>query len=231
MSNTIDSVATYQDLSAQPKTVGNSELGEDAFLKLLVTQMQQQDPLDPQDNEEFVAQLAQFSSLEQLTNANSALQSLYLAMSSMNNASMTQLLGKQVRAYGDEFHYGGDGSVELHYEAAADCNATLTITDENGVVVHTQELGSINSGDGSYTWSGETIEGSAGEGNYTFSISANDENGDKIEVTTLVEGEIDGMSFESGTPEPSMSGVPVGLGDIVYVSTLDEPAADEDPEA
>ena len=222
--STIDSVSSFENLQAQPQTYGNSELGQDAFLQLLVTQLQQQDPLDPQDNEAFVAQLAQFSSLEQLTNANSALESLYLAMSSMNNASMTQLLGKEVRAYGDAFHYGGTGEVELHYEVPEDCTATLTITDESGKVVHTAELGSLPYGDGSYTWDGSAISGTAEEGTYTFSISAQDKNGDPVEVATLIEGEIDGMSFETGSPEPSIDGVPLALGDIVHVST---PGADE----
>jgi flagellar basal-body rod modification protein FlgD len=227
--STIDSVSSFETLQAQPQTYGNSDLGQDAFLQLLVTQLQQQDPLDPQDNEEFVAQLAQFSSLEQLTTANSALESLYLAMSSMNNASMTQLLGKNVRAYGDAFHYGGNGDVELHYEVPSDFTGTLTVTDDAGRVVHTAELGTLSAGDGSYTWDGSSISGTADSGTYTFSISGKDANGDPVEVATMVEGEIDGMSFETGSPEPSIAGVPLSLADIVYVSTAD--AAEEDPDA
>ena len=121
-----------------------------------MTQLQHQDPLDPQKNEEFVAQLAQFSSLEQLTNANDSLDSLYVAMASMNNASMTQLLGKEVLAYGDTVHYDGSGEMDLNYESAGDAtSATLTVTDESGKVVWTQELGSLESGEGSVTPEGD----------------------------------------------------------------------------
>ena len=58
----------YSDAAASQKVTDNSALGKDAFLQLLVTQMQYQDPLDPQDNGEYLAQLAQFSALEQMTN-------------------------------------------------------------------------------------------------------------------------------------------------------------------
>ena len=109
--STIDGITSYESVASQRPTYGNTDMGQEAFLTLLVTQLQHQDPLDPQDNEAFVAQLAQFSSLEQLTTANGSLESLYVAMASMNNASMTQLLGQDVRAYGDTFSYDGEGSV------------------------------------------------------------------------------------------------------------------------
>jgi flagellar basal-body rod modification protein FlgD len=228
--STIESVSSYTDLVNQPQTTGNSELGKEAFLNLLVTQLQYQDPLEPTKNEEFVAQLAQFSSLEQLTTANDALESLYLAMSSMNNASMTQLLGKEVTAYGDTFHYSGEGETELAWDSSAAVDgATLTITDENGKVVHTEALGAISEGEGSYTWDGSTISGTAAEGDYTFSVTATGEGSEGVEILTMISGEIDGMSFETGVPIPSIEGVELDLGDIVDVRIPGEPV-DEDAE-
>lgn len=227
----LDGVSTSSDLAAATaSTAATQELGQDAFLNLLVTQLQYQDPLNPQENEDFIAQLAQFSQVEQLTNANDALGNLYQALASMNNASMTQLLGQQVRAHGDEFHYDGDGEVELHYDAAGQtASATLTITDENGSVVFTTELGGLDEGDGTYTWSGNSLRGgTADEGTYTFSISGQDTSGDTVEVVEVVEGIIDGMSFESGTPVPSINGVDIGLGDIIHVSTPEEGEDDGD---
>ena len=218
----LDGVSTSSDLaSAATSTGASQELGQDAFLNLLVTQLQYQDPLNPQENEEFIAQLAQFSQVEQLTNANDALANLYQALASMNNASMTQLLGQQVRAHGDEFQYEGEGDVELYYDAAGQtASATLTITDEDGSVVFTSEIGALDEGEGSYTWSGNSLRGgTADEGTYTFSISGQDTSGDTVEVVEVIEGVIDGMSFESGTPVPSINGVEIGLGDIIHVST------------
>lgn len=213
---TIENVNAYSDVAAQPQAYGSNELGKDAFLQLLVTQLQNQDPLNPQKNEEFVAQLAQFSSVEQLSNANDALGSLYLAMSSMNNASMTQLLGKEVTAYGDTFHYDGEGGQTLEWESsAAVSSATLTVTDSTGKVVYTESLGSISEGRGSFEWDGTTIGGTAAEGDYSFSVTAVGTEG--VEIQTLVTGEIDGMDFSSGSPVPSINGVDIELGDIIDV--------------
>lgn len=226
---TIENINSYSDVSSAPQASGSSELGKDAFLNLLVTQLQNQDPLNPQKNEEFVAQLAQFSSVEQLTNANDALASLYLAMSSMNNASMTQLLGKEVTAYGDTFHYDGEGGQTLEWEASGDASgATLVITDDSGKVVYTEDLGAINAGRGSVDWDGATIAGLAEEGEYTFSVTARGEGSESVEIQTLVTGEIDGMDFSSGSPVPSIQGVEITLGDIINVRI---PGEDEPEEA
>ena len=91
---------------------GSSELGKDTFLRLLTTQLQNQDPLNPMANEDFIAQLAQFSSLEQLQGVNTQLEGLAMINTSMNNASMVNLLGQEVVAVSDSFHYGGEGDHE-----------------------------------------------------------------------------------------------------------------------
>jgi flagellar basal-body rod modification protein FlgD len=218
-----------EGLSQSKSGAGQAELGKDAFLKLLVTQLQYQDPLDPTENEEFVAQLAQFSQVEQLTTANDSLETLYTAMASMNNASMTQLLGKDVIAAGDTFKYTGDGDYDIMYDAASTAtSATVTITDESGKVVWSTEIGGVEAGRGTWTWDGRTINGgTAAEGEYSFTVSARDRAGESVDVNELVHGEIDGMSFETGTPVPSISGVEISLGDIIEVTT--EKSEDKEP--
>jgi flagellar basal-body rod modification protein FlgD len=225
--STIESLSSYEAVATQQPTYGGSELGQDAFLTLLVTQLQHQDPLEPQKNEEFVAQLAQFSSLEQLTTANSALESLYVAMASMNNASMTQLLGQEVRAYGDTFSFDGESSVPLTVDASHDLEgATLTVTDESGKIIYSEELGPLDSGQTELSWDGSTIAGGTAEaGVYSFSVSPRGSTPEGFELVTIVEGVIDGMSFDTGTPVPSMGGAEINLADIIEVFT---PEGDED---
>lgn len=228
--SSLTNVTTVADSQAQSSQgVGNADLGKDAFLKLLVTQLQYQDPLDPTENEEFVAQLAQFSQVEQLTTANDSLETLYTAMASMNNASMTQLLGKDVVASGDTFQYEGKGDYEVMYDAASTAtSATVSITDETGKVVWSTEMGGLEAGRGSWTWDGSTINGgTAAAGQYSFTITARDRAGDTVEVAELVHGEIDGMSFETGTPIPSISGVEISLGDVIEVTS--ERSDDKEP--
>lgn len=217
MSMSIAGVNTTADIpSSTSATMGTTTLGKDTFLKLLTTQLQNQDPTEPVSNEEFVAQLAQFSQLEELQGVSGQLDSLYLVNASMNNAAMTNLLGRDVVAKGDTFHHDS-GSDAIYFDAAsATTSTTLTITDSNGIVVFSQDIGSQAAGEGSYTWDGKDQNGNlCAAGDYTFSISASDVNGDSVAVQTLIEGTIDQMSFETGSAAPSIDGVDINIGDIV----------------
>ncbi len=234
----IENVPTYDDAvaAAETEALPSQDMqGKDTFLKLLVAQMQHQDPLDPQKNEEFVAQLAQFSSLEQLMGVNESLGALYAATNSMNNASMTQLLGRTVMAYTDNFEYSGAGDQDIYFDINADVeNLTVTITDESGRVVAREELGAMDSGEHSWTWDGTDVHGNpVGEGNYTIGVSAKTKAGEDVEVFTMIRGEVDGMSYETGAPVPSVNGTQVGIGDIVRLETTssgEESAEDGDDE-
>ena len=87
------------------------------------------------------------------------------------------------------------------------------------------EIGGVDAGRGSWTWDGQTISGGkAPDGTYTFSVVARDRNGDLVDVMEMIQGEIDGMSFETGSPVPSIDGVEIDLGDVLEVLT----ASDDD---
>ena len=222
---TIDGVS-YLSQQQEPDLVqagDNTKLGKDAFLKLLVTQMQNQDPMNPQSNEEFVAQLSQFTQVEELMNLSDKFEGMYLAMNSVNNTSMTQLLGKNVVALGDGFHYSGEGEVELNYLSAAPASvAQLNIYDESGSIVYSGSAGALVEGEGKISFSGNGLNGQPlPEGNYTFSISATDSAGEVVEVTELMVGKVDGMSYETGVPMPSIFDMEFSLGQILRVEVKD----------
>ena len=163
---------------------------------------------------------------------NDNLDTLYAATSSMNNAAMTQLIGKEVVAYGDEFTYAGSGNEELLYDCEGEASsATLNIMDEDGSVVYSTSLGALSEGEGSFTWDGEvTSGGTAEEGLYTFEVEATNTDGDSVTVYSMVHGVIDTMNYESGSPIPEIDGVELGLGDIIRVEEADssEDTTDED---
>nr|MBL0716726.1 hypothetical protein [Desulfobacterales bacterium] len=100
----------------------SNEMGKDAFLELLVTQMQYQDPLNPMDSTAFTAQLAQFSSLEQLNNVNENLEYSQLYQSSINNSQAVSFIGKDIRAIGDTIsvNNGIPGSLSFKLTEQAD---------------------------------------------------------------------------------------------------------------
>lgn len=203
-------------------TTGTTSLGEDAFLRLLTTQMQYQDPLEPMSNEEFVSQLAQFSSLEQLQGIGSDIESSYLVDVSMNNAAMVNLLGQTVVAKSDTFHYAGSGDQSVHFDCDGTADtAELTITDSDGTVVYSGSIGALADGEGSWTWNGKNTDGTVTEpeGDYTFSITAATDAGDSVDVTGLIVGTVSTMDYSSGSPAPEVDGVPIEIGDILRVET------------
>lgn len=209
------------------ESAATDDLDKDAFLKLLTTQLQHQDPLNPMENAEFVAQLAQFSSLEQLQGISDGMESLYLVNMSMNNAALTGLIGKDVVATGDQFHYAGEGDTALHYDAASSATeATVTITNEDGKVVYTGAMGAVPQGQATWTWDGKDQNGQAcPEGDYSFAITATDADGNEVEVTEQMVGRIDGMDLSSGSPLLTMNGLTV---DLSSVQSLEE--AETEPE-
>lgn len=101
----IPAAATTYGASATGQSVPpKKELGKDDFLQLFTTQLRAQDPLKPMDSTEFTAQMAQFSSLEQLTNINTQLKDMLLFQSSLQNTLTTGMIGRQVRLDNDEVH-------------------------------------------------------------------------------------------------------------------------------
>jgi flagellar basal-body rod modification protein FlgD len=218
----IENVSMYDPTAnTNQGPAASDELGQDSFLKLLVAQMQHQDPLNPQGNEEFIAQLAQFTSLEQLMGVNTALGDLYAATTSMNNASMTQLLGRDVTAYSDQIPYGGDGPQDLHYQAASDVDRmTITVLDADGKVVAREELNDISAGEGSWNWDGKDVHGvQAPEGTYTVSINAYDAVGNPVTVNSLLKGTVNEMSYATGAPVPYVDGIEISISEILRVET------------
>ncbi|MEO4053519.1 flagellar hook assembly protein FlgD [Solibacillus sp. CAU 1738] len=97
MTNKITNDYYFSSYTPPTKQTGNSELGKDAFLKLLITQLQNQDPTNPMDDREFIAQMAQFSSLEQMQNMTKAMEDLLESQHQTQLMSYTSFIGKEVK--------------------------------------------------------------------------------------------------------------------------------------
>ncbi|MGH8346690.1 MAG: flagellar hook assembly protein FlgD [Pseudomonas sp.] len=162
---TTDSLA-----SATGSATGNKALGKDAFLQLLVTQLKNQNPLEPQDNGAFVAQLAQFSSLEGITTLNDTVSGLASNYNSSQALQASSLVGRSVIAPGDKAVVDTtkslSGTVVVPSSVAS---ATLKITDASGKTVRTIDLGSQKAGNASFIWDGKNDAGeTVPAGTYTF---------------------------------------------------------------
>jgi flagellar basal-body rod modification protein FlgD len=197
-------------------------LGKDDFLNLLITQLKYQDPLNPLDGTEFAAQLAQFSSLEQLTNVNSNLEQFLntnVAMSnSINNALAATFIGKEVRASTDSFTYSGESSVNFGYELASSAAAvSIKIYDKSGTLVKTIS-GSTKSGDNSYEWDGVGDNGlKVASGTYSYTIEASDSGGTSLQVSPYIYGTVTGVRFKSDGTVFVIDGMEISLSDIMEI--------------
>jgi flagellar basal-body rod modification protein FlgD len=216
---------TWEQQQAEANVPGTEELGQQTFLKLLTTQLQNQDPLDPMKNEDFIAQLAQFSSLEELMGIQASLNSVYTGIAAMNNATMASLLGTEVVAVGNGFEYAGEGDATLHFDASeAIEGGSITVKDESGTVVWSDALPAQEQGEGTYTWDGTDLDGQPVEaGSFTFTITGSGEDGEVIDVTELVVGAVDEMDYSSGVPLPSINGYSIALSDIIRLTSGDAP--------
>ncbi|MFZ5427955.1 MAG: flagellar hook assembly protein FlgD [Thermodesulfobacteriota bacterium] len=184
----------------KPKTSGESSLGKDAFLTLLVTQMKYQDPLNPTSDKEFLAQLAQFSSLEQLTNLNSGVEKLNTAQARQDMIGAVSFIGKDVKAKGDSLSKAGDKISTLYFnlsEAAA--KVTVNVFDENGNIIKTEDLGTKAAGAQTYQWDGKDWNGNKmSDGIYHVGVGAETADGRPILTNLKVTGTITGMANVNG---------------------------------
>ena len=168
----------------------------------------------------FIAQLAQFATVEQLTSSNDLLEGVYAAIAAMNNASMASLVGSGVIARGNEFYYDASGSKDLYFNAPSEVqSATLTVYNEAGAVVFTGNLGSLPEGESITNWDGRDSNGTPlPEGTYTFKVTGLDIEGNVIDVEERITGTITEMDYSSGTPMPSVDGITMSIGDILTLT-------------
>jgi flagellar basal-body rod modification protein FlgD len=160
--------------SATSSATGNKALGKDSFLQLLVTQLKNQNPLEPQDNGAFVAQLAQFSSLEGINNLNTTVSGLASNYNSSQALQASSLVGRSVIAPSDkavvDTTKSFSGTVVVPSSVA---DVALKITDADGKTVRTIDMGSQSAGNASFIWDGKNDAGeTVPAGTYSFGAAS-----------------------------------------------------------
>ena len=201
-----------------------SDLGKDEFLTLLLAQLRHQNPLDPASNTEFIAQLAQFSTLEQMSNMNTTLEESMAASSqiaeSVKNAMMIEYLGREVTAYSSDFTYDGEGAIDLTFTLKGmTAGGYVEIMDEQGTGIRTLPLSPSGGGSASVTWDGVTSYGTtARAGNYQYRVQAVDIAGEDVGVDYNLSGIVGGVSYRDGTGYLAVGGVLIPIGSIERIT-------------
>ncbi len=224
-SQSIANMTTFTGLQNQSRV---HSLGKDEFLQMLITQLRHQDPMNPVDDQSFIADLAQFSSLEQMTNMNATLtENLnwnYLLSQTINNTMATSLIGHQVKAAGNEIYLPNDGDAKLNYKLGEFAEqVTIDIFDGSGDKVATYTIDKVGKGDQVFEWDGWSLSGSRAQaGTYSFSITATNANGDAIVSIPYILGIADGVQYQNGQAYLLIDGTSVPLGDVIEVGAVAE---------
>jgi flagellar basal-body rod modification protein FlgD len=220
--------------SAADAAQNQAELGRTDFLRMLVAQLENQDPLNPQDGTEFTAQLAQFSQLEQLISMRSSVNDLVKLLAGDSSSGGDQLtrglllaglIGKDAFYSGSEFEVGpaSEGvppepnillAFDLHGNTS---NTTLRIHNQMGVEFGTIDRGRLSQGQYEVYWDGIFEDGSQlAPGTYSFRVDAK-LGTEPVDSASYVGGRVTGTSLIDGDPTLLVGNLHVPIGDVIEV--------------
>lgn len=208
---------SWTDPSKKVKGVGNKEMDKDAFFKLMLAQLKNQDPTNPLKNHEMAAQLAQFSSLEQMTNVNKNLQEMKQGNKPIEQFQALNLIGKQVagdaskiaRSEVDKEH---DYRFNLPQDAAT---VKVKVKNARGEEMREYQFSQLKAGENLVTWNGEAADGrKTPPGDYRFEVEALTADGRKLAVKNDFEGVVSGLSFSNEGPILQVGKQSIRLRDI-----------------
>jgi flagellar basal-body rod modification protein FlgD len=205
--------------TTDPSTVDLSKsVDKDEFLKLLVVQLRNQDPLNPMQPNEFASQLAQFSSLEQLVNLTDAVNgqaaASQLVMLSSQTSLGASLIGKDVLVSSSQLTVGDDGTAEALVDVGGrGGKGVISLYDEGGHLRGTYDTQSLVGGRQALTLR------DLPPGTYTYQLSATDDAGNALTVQQLATGTVTGVSFQNGQPAIEIGDRDVPLSDLIEIHT------------
>ena len=211
-------VSFLQQPATLPRSSG-SVLGKDDFLRLLVTQLRHQDPLSPLDQNQFLAQSAQFTALEELQNIRAALEA---AQGGQGSSALTQsavLIGKQITAGSALFTFNGIAPPQLPLSLSGDvAGVNVEILTQAGQVLQTLRLGPQTAGSRVVQWDGRSAGGALlSPGTYLYRVTAFDAAGAPSDRAAAAVGVVDGVSVQNGEPVLTVAGRKVRLQDVLSV--------------
>lgn len=207
----------WVDPSKKFRSTGESELDKNAFMKLMLTQMKNQDPMNPIQAHEMAAQLAAFTSVEQLQNLNSTMQEMKKEQSPTVNFEALNFIGKSASGDSSEIlRQKDDKTHPLKFILPREADTTeIRIRNSQGEVVRTLKLNSLKAGENTVTWNGQDERGmNTPPDNYQMFIEAKDKMGSKILAETKFDGTITGVNFSAQGPILMVGNQSIRLSDV-----------------
>lgn len=175
------------------------------FLQLLTTQLQNQNPLDPLDTNQFTQQLVQFAQVEQQLKSNDQLASLIELQKATQNTYALGFVGTTVAVDGSTAKYTS-GTTQWNFKVEKPSTVTITITSETGQTAYTGTY-TVQAGEQSFVWDGKGKDGAQWpEGKYKLTATAKDASGQTVGVSTEIEGKVDSVDLTQNPPVLTVSG-------------------------
>jgi flagellar basal-body rod modification protein FlgD len=217
--------STTAPASVTPASTGaaqgtTKESPKETFMKLLVAQLEHQNPLSPMDNTQFTQQLAQFTSLEQLQSMNANLSALMNAQTTTNGLQAATLIGKQVQAQANTTQVSKQGkATPFQYKLVADsANVQINVLDQAGNTTRTINTRNQKAGPQTLTWDGKDAAGKPlPAGDYHFQVTATDKAGKPVAVEESLQGIVEGVTYDGNRPYLVVGGNRVELSALTNI--------------
>lgn len=190
--------------------LGSEAMDQSDFLTLMTAQMKNQDPFDPVDNTQMVAQMAQFSSLAGISEMNTTLQAIAAKLGGTTTTDLVSWVGRTVLTEGAVAYPRTDGTLGGVIELGADAAAVnVVIEGPNGEILKNVSLGDAPAGQLEFEWDGSTDTGEdAGDGPFTIRVAAQDANGAAVTAKPLVWAPVTAVAMGSdGNPVLTLPGI------------------------
>ncbi|MFK7861416.1 MAG: flagellar hook assembly protein FlgD [Granulosicoccus sp.] len=208
----------------QDETNFTKELGQGEFLKLMMAQLENQDPMKPMDNGEFLGQMAQFSTVSGIEDMQVSLEKLTETYATSQTLQSTALVGQEVLIEDSNFELNADETVNGSFELdAASGDVKLDISDASGAVVQQVNLGEYGSGRHAFTWDGKNNQGERmPPGKYSATVTIKKDDGYEA-VTVLSSRVIDSVEFGAGNQSTlnTLQGDVLTMADIRQIRNVD----------
>jgi flagellar basal-body rod modification protein FlgD len=215
--STLSAITQSNESTSQAKN--KNTLTQEDFFNLFVAQLKYQNPLEPMDNYQMATQMAQLGSLESLNKVNLSLQNMAANQASTSSLQASGLIGKKVEATGYVLSKESGTVSAGSYQLSKPGKVTVRIYDAQGTLVRTLEEGVKDTSKQKVVWDGKNQKGEKlPDGTFPFKISATDENGQSISVSSSMVGTVTAISFENGVTYLKLGSQKITLSDITAIT-------------
>ena len=220
MTSITTTAATTSTAATTAAAAASASLSSGDFLNILVTEMQNQDPLDPTSTTDFTTQMTQYANFDQQSTLNTNLSALLTSFNSLLTLNSSNYIGQTVTAKADSATLTS-GSIAFGYSLdSAAASTTLTVSDSSGNAVWTGS-GTTTAGSNSFTWDGKTTDGTqlADGGTYSLTVSAANSSGTAISGYTTISGKVTGIDSSSGTAKLLIGTTALDVSSVIGVTS------------